>query len=589
MDRSVIVALLLGCGVSLVPTTTTTTTRTTTRRRTRFLRCDGRVCALSEEAARNEIERRNVAVETTPEGALLEAEEEEAAAAALEAVTSGELGSAALVVERSLQAVDDISKASTAVHFDRRRIVVLGSGWGAASLVKALGGAARYDDVTVVSPRNYFLFTPMLAGAAVGTVDYRSITEPLRRLNGRVNYLEATALRIDVERRVVECEAVACEGTSCEITDFDVPYDVVACAVGATTNTFGVKGVREHCLFLKQIQDAEALRRAVGNVFERASFPAATETEKRRALSFVVVGAGPTGVEFCSELRDFLNSEATRFYPDLLEYAQVTLLEATTTVLGAFDASLRDVALDELCRERRAPEGERILAVDVRLGAAVREVNQTHVMIGDLHESIPYGLCVWATGNGPVRVVSDSIDEIGTVQKDAQSRCRGRLAVDSHLRVLGTPRGEVFALGDCAAFPPSPLPATAQVAAQQGEYLARLFASGYDLSQPTPSRKGPKLGLGEAFCETTTEGRVLARGFQFLDLGILTYVGDSKALAQLGLGGTDSKFSIKGSGRIAFALWRSVYLAKQMSIRNRLSIGIDWVRNRVFGRDITRF
>lgn len=383
----------------------------------------------------------------------------------------------------------------------------------------------------------------MLAGASVGTVEYRSITEPLRRLNSHVDYLEATATRIDFDRRHVECEAVVCEGTSCEIGVFDVAYDVLVCGVGATTNTFGIPGVREHCLFLKQVQDAEALRRAVGNALERANLPTVTEREKWRTLSFVVVGAGPTGVEFCSELIDFLQAEATRYYPELLQYVRVTLLEATATVLSAFDASLRDVALAELRRERvaiaRSASGAAlsvIAPVDVRLGAAVKMVNESHVIVGDDGLSIPYGVCVWAGGNAPVRVVSESIEAIGDLQTAAQPICRGRLAVDAHLRVLGTPRGEAFALGDCAAYAPRPLPATAQVAAQQGEYLARLLISDYNTSEHMPSRAASTRTLGENFCNVTDDSRILARGFQFLDLGILTYLGDSKALAQVSIG-----------------------------------------------------
>lgn len=564
--------------------------------RARFRRRTSRLSAQTEEAARVEIERRNADVETRfwDEGDVKRD-------VAVEATTSGELPTALLITERGVQTAEDVAawlSREPAAAKTGRRVVVLGSGWGAASLVKALG---ETDKVTVISPRNHFLFTPMLAGAAVGTVEFRSITEPVRRLGKSVEYFEAMARRIDVGERRVECEAVVCEGTSCEITEFSVDYDVVVCSVGAATNTFGVKGVREHCLFLKQILDAAALRTAVGNCFERAALPGTTAEEAQRALSFVVVGAGPTGVEFCSELRDFLNSEASRFYRHLLPYARVTLLEATGTVLGAFDRSLREVALEELQKER-VSDTAIVAPVDVRLGTAVSEVNQTHVHLGSPHLALPYGLCVWAAGNSPVRLVSESIDALGDIQTNAQPKCRGRLAVDSHLRVLGAPRGEVFAIGDCAAYPPQPLPATAQVAAQQGEYLARLLNADYELSKRVPERPAAHRTLAERlFCTTTSDGVVQARGFQFLDLGILTYVGDSKALAQVSIG--DKGPTFKGAGRVAFGLWyvslfafvtlalarRSVYLAKQMSIRNRLLIAADWVRGRLFGRDISRF
>ena len=325
-----------------------------------------------------------------------------------------QLALAGLVAERCLGfAADRMGDANSRRRGARRgrgeRVVVLGSGWGAAALVSALGESYG-GGVTVVSPRNYFLFTPMLAGASVGTVEYRSICEPLRSINGAVDYLEATATRIDVERKVVVCEAVVCEGSQCSIDEFEVPYDVVVCATGATTNTFGVPGVREHCLFLKQIADADALRQGLGNCFERANLPTLSDAERRRALSFAVVGAGPTGVEFCGELLDFLESEALAFYPKLVGEASVTLLEATTTVLGAFDASLRDVAVGELEKSRN---GGGIRGVDIRLGAAVTEVNGTHVLLGG-DDPLPYGLCVWATGNGPTRVVTDTLKALAS-------------------------------------------------------------------------------------------------------------------------------------------------------------------------------
>jgi NADH dehydrogenase FAD-containing subunit len=230
-----------------------------------------------------------------------------------------------------------------------------------------------------------------------------------------------------------------------------------------------------------------------------------------------------------------LAADAARYYPDLVGEARVTLLEATDQVLGAFDASLRAEALDELRVRRLATDNQDIAGVDVKLGAQVTEVNGTHVLLGEA-DPVPYGFCVWATGNGAVSVVSETVSSLGEgAQAEAQATARGRLAVDPWLRVLGAPRGEVYALGDCACGAP-PLPATAQVAAQQGEYLAGLLrgAGRYDLGASKPCRAGGRR-LDELFCETE-EDAVVARPFQFLNLGILAYVGDSKALAQVSLG-----------------------------------------------------
>ena len=103
---------------------------------------------------------------------------------------------------------------------------------------------APHCEVTVVSPRNYFLFTPMLAGAALGTLEPRSIIEPIRDANPSATYFEAKANAIDPVAKTVTCESVVCEGIQCEIREFDVPYDQLVVTVGASINTFGVKGVK---------------------------------------------------------------------------------------------------------------------------------------------------------------------------------------------------------------------------------------------------------------------------------------------------------------------------------------------------------
>lgn len=96
---------------------------------------------------------------------------------------------------------------------------------------------------------------------------------------------------------------MVCDGNSCDIDDFTVEYDRLVVTVGAQTNTFGIPGVREHCCFLKQVEDARRIRTAIINCFERANLPSLTEEERKKDLTFAVIGAGPTGIEFAAELR----------------------------------------------------------------------------------------------------------------------------------------------------------------------------------------------------------------------------------------------------------------------------------------------
>eukprot|EP00957_Ditylum_brightwellii_P043852 3325251-Ditylum_brightwellii.AAC.1 len=190
----------------------------------------------------------------------------------------------------------------------------------------------------------------MLAGASVGTVEYRSITEPVREINPKAKYVEATASSIDTHTNTITCESVVCEGNSCTINEFELNYDKLVYAVGAQTNTFGIPGVREYCCFLKQIEDAQKVRNAIINCFERAALPGLSEEEMRKILTFAVIGAGPTGVEFASELRDFIENDGPKYYPELLKYTSIKVIEASSTVLMPFDKSLQEEAIKQLTR-----------------------------------------------------------------------------------------------------------------------------------------------------------------------------------------------------------------------------------------------
>ena len=465
---------------------------------------------------------------------------------------------------------------------ERQRIVVLGSGWGANAILTQLKNAPHCD-VTVVSPRNYFLFTPMLAGAALGTLEPRSIIEPIRDANPKATYFEAEAMSININAKTVMCENVVCSSAkNCEIRSFEVPYDQLVVAVGASTNTFGVKGVKENCLFLKQLSDAIRFREQLGYAFEQASLPGLMDEQRTKLLTFVVIGAGPTGVELCGELRDFVAQDVPRLYGGLKRFVRIILLEASDKVLVAFDGDLQEAALEKL---RSNDQG---VSVDVRLSAGVQEVTEDEVRLSD-GTSIPYALSLWAAGIGTlefVRGASASIPE----QAEHAGQARGRLAVDSWMRVAGAPG--IFAFGDCAHVIESPYPATAQVASQAGTYLGRLFADGYDFDVNGPPKLAPG-ALGErtlrhqlSAVNEKTAG--LAPPFNFLNLGILAYVGRSEALVQIAVGGGGNK-KVKGAGQAGFALWRSVYLSKQYSLRNRILVAVDWAKARAFGRDLSRF
>lgn len=404
------------------------------------------------------------------------------------------------------------------------RLVVLGSGFAGYSLVGRL--PERLFRVAMVSPTNHFLFTPLLPSSAVGTVELRSILEPVRRRRPWVRLYEGTAEAIDFEARRVDCRsAVSSES-------FSLPYDRLVIAVGAAVADYGVPGVAEHALRLKTAADARALRHRVLVQYAAAEIPGLAAEEIDRRLTFVVCGGGATGVEAAAELDDLLDGEMRRLHPELAGRARVVLVEALERLLGGFDEALSTYTREHFARSGIVVEtGTRVTAVEA--GAVRLESGAT----------IPCGAVIWTGGNAALPLVAG----LGLPLE------RGRIAVDERLRVPGAPG--VWAAGDCAATAGAPMPATAQIAQQQGKYLAAAFRRELAGGEPPP--------------------------FSGKSMGMLAYVGGGVALADLP--------RVTWSGRGAWLFWRSVYLTRLVSLANKVKVLFDWAKAALFGRDTSRF
>ncbi|CBI33303.3 unnamed protein product, partial [Vitis vinifera] len=228
---------------------------------------------------------------------------------------------------RSLGSSEDDNK--------KKRVVVLGTGWAGTSFLKNLNNSSY--DVQVVSPRNYFAFTPLLPSVTCGSVEARSIVEPIRNIvkkkNVEIHFWEAECIKIDAENKKVYCKSSQDTNLNGE-EEFVVDYDYLVIAMGARSNTFNTPGVVENCHFLKEVEDAQRIRRSVIDCFERASLPNLTDEERKRILHFVVVGGGPTGVEFSAELHDFVNEDLVKLYPTVKDLVKITLLEAGDHILN---------------------------------------------------------------------------------------------------------------------------------------------------------------------------------------------------------------------------------------------------------------
>jgi NADH:ubiquinone reductase (non-electrogenic) len=408
---------------------------------------------------------------------------------------------------------------------DRPRLVILGTGFASFSLVKAID-VERYE-VVIVSPRNHFLFTPLLPSTTVGTIEFRSIIEPIRTARRGIHYHQASCVDIDPTNNSIECQSAF------ENNRFTLNYDLLVVGVGCVSNTFNIPGVETHALFLKELADARAIRSRISDCLEQASQPGSTNLEMEALLHFVVVGGGPTGVEFAGEMHDFVTEDLSKWFPDLMPLVRITLLEATGEILTSFDERLSTYALRHLKRAR----------IHVRTNAFVKEVKPGGVLLST-NEEIPCGLVVWSTGIGPTNLAQKA-----DLPRDKQ----GRLITDAAFRVLG--HENVYAIGDCSRVESENLAATAQVAQQEGEYVA------HRLNQ---------LARG---CEPDA--------FKYHHRGMLAYLGGSRAIADLQ--------NVKARGFTTWLLWRSVYLTKLVSTKNKILVVGDWLQTLLFGRDISRF
>lgn len=211
------------------------------------------------------------------------------------------------------------SSSASANHGQEEKIVILGSGWAALNALRKC--ASPHKSVVIVSPRPHFLYTPLLASSSVGTITLRSACEPLRALvetaaskATSATFVRADAREIDVHNKKVYATTDS-DGMGLELT-----YDKLVIAVGAQPNTFGIPGVQEHGLFLKEAEDSAKLHaKLLSNLEKAAALSHQVNRNKYaaeidRLLKVVVVGGGPTGVELCAELADFKNHDVAKRY-----------------------------------------------------------------------------------------------------------------------------------------------------------------------------------------------------------------------------------------------------------------------------------
>ncbi|CAN0912845.1 Internal alternative NAD(P)H-ubiquinone oxidoreductase A1, mitochondrial [Linum grandiflorum] len=443
---------------------------------------------------------------------------------------------------------------------EKSRVVVLGSGWAACRFMKGLD--TKIYDVVCISPRNHMVFTPLLASTCVGTLEFRSVAEPVNRIQPALAsapdsyFYLASCLGVDTDKHEVYCQTVANDGSNKEPHKFKVAYDKLVIAAGAEPLTFGIKGVEEHAFFLREVNHAQEIRKKLLLNLMLSDSPGVPEEEKKRLLHCVVIGGGPTGVEFSGELSDFIGKDVRERFSHVKDDIKVTLIEANE-ILSSFDVGLRQYASNHLRKS-----GVKLMR------GVVKEVHPNKIVLND-GTDVPYGLLVWSTGVGP----SQFVKSLALPKSPG-----GRIGVDEYLRVPSAP--DVFAMGDCAGFLESTgkpvLPALAQVAERQGKYLVELFNK----------RMGKQNGGKATTAGGENDGGVLGDPFVYKHMGSMATVGRYKALVDLRQS-KDAK-GLSMAGFLSWLIWRSAYLTRVVSWRNRFYVAVNWATTFVFGRDSSR-
>jgi NADH dehydrogenase len=403
----------------------------------------------------------------------------------------------------------------------RHRVVVVGAGFGGLAVAKGLAGSPV--DVVVVDANNFHTFQPLLYQLATAGLDADDIAHPVRGIVARhrnVDVRMGRVTRLDLDARRVDLA----EGPS-------IGYDTLVLAAGAVTNTYGIPGVAEHGFGLKSIRDALSLRAHVLSQFERAAV--APELIDDGALTVVIGGGGPTGVELAGGLTELFERVLAKDFPTVdVRRARVVLVEPTDRLLGSFRPSLSASARRALGRR----------GVEVVLGVGVASADEKSVRLTDGTE-IPAATLVWTAGVTASPLAAELARQLG---EDALTR-GARVVVEPDLSLPGHP--EVCVIGDLAAATGPDgelLPQVAPVAMQAGALVADNLLR-------------------------RLEG-VETESFRYVDKGSMATIGRHAAVAQLPGG-------IRLRGTVGWLSWLALHLIMLVGFRNRVNVLVNWAWN----------
>jgi NADH dehydrogenase len=410
-------------------------------------------------------------------------------------------------------------------------VLILGGGYGGLYAARKLERIlpAHSANVTLVNDVNFMLYTPLLPGAAGGTLEPRHVVVPLREELHSTNIYLGHVVSADPSRRAVTVR-------SAEGREETLHYDQLVVAVGSTSRTLPIPGLAEHAVGFKTLSEAISLRNRLIQALERAETVDDEET-RTALLTFVVIGAGYAGFEGIAELQD-LAADVVDLYPRCrLHGLRFVLVEARDRVMTEISPDLAAFATAEL----------RGRGIEVRTSTTIERVSAGSVELST-GEVVPTRTVAWTAGVKPHPVVA----ELGLPLDDG-----GRIRTDRYCQVEGF--GDVWAIGDAAAIPDparpgQPSPPTAQHALRQAHTVARNVAGA--LGGGADARK---------------------HAFTYKTLGVFVDMGRHQAVAET--------IGIKWRGFPAWFLSRSYHLAMMPGFKRRTRLVTDWTVGLLFGRD----
>jgi NADH dehydrogenase len=396
------------------------------------------------------------------------------------------------------------------------RILILGGGFAGFNAAKELCELIEDREdvgVMVISRENYLTFWPMVPGVVASDVGVRNIAQPLRRplIHGGASFRRAEVEEVDLENQVVTAGGKR------------FSYTQLVLAMGAQPSYFGIPGVQEYAINMKGIPDAVNIRNRVIERFEEATLEGGDVPESR--LTFVVIGAGATGVETAAQLHVLIHDVLGPEYPSINPNRfRIFLLDALPHILPELDPGLRRVARGQLAARD----------IEVMVNALAEEVTKGCVKLKDGRE-ISSENVIWTAGARP----NEQVEKIGIplVEKTRGAK------VDRYFRVEGY--DNVWAVGDNATIPDGEggfVPPNAQAAVKEGGLLAENILAAID-------------GRGLKPFEFKSQGQLIDLGSQFA---------------------VNDVFGVKFSGRLAAFFWRAAYLVRLQSPQNRVRQALDW-------------